>query len=166
MALIIEDGTNVSGANSFATVAECQAYAAARGLTLPATDPEIEILLIKAMDYLGSVESKYQGSRYYTDQALSFPRESIYLYDNYIGGEIPDLLKNAQCQFAFDADSNELLASGTGREVIENKVGAITVKYNPTGTTAPQFTSTAGEALLEPLYKASSDVGINLLNIR
>lgn len=166
MALIIEDGTIVENANSFATVAECRAYADPRGLTLPVEDGDVEILLIKATDYLNSLESKYQGDRYNQDQELSFPRESIYLFDKYIGGTIPKILKNGQCQLAFDTIENDLLAPGTGREVLEEAVGALKVKYAESGTTAPQFNPTAAIAILDPLFKPSSDVGINLLSYR
>ena len=58
MALIIEDGTVVAGANSFATDAELQAYAAVRQVSLPAAQAEREALLITAIDYIVSKEPK------------------------------------------------------------------------------------------------------------
>lgn len=168
MALIIEDGTNVENASSFATVDECRAYADARGITLPTEDADVEVLLVTAADYLNSLESRFQGHRYfYSDgQPLCFPREDIYEFDRYIGGEIPASLKNAQCQLAFDADSNDLQAAGTGREVIEKKVGPLTTRYNPTGNSAPQYQPTAALALLGPLFKVSGGGGINLLSYK
>ncbi len=166
MALIIEDGTGVEDANSFATVAECRAFADARGLDLPTDDADVEPLLIKAFDYLASVEDKFQGTRYFSGQESCFPRESIYLFDVYIGGEIPKNLKNGQNQLAFDAQENELLAGGDGREVIEEKTGPLTTKWNPNGNTAPQYTPTAALAFLEPLFDPASDSGINLLAYR
>ena len=77
--IIIEDGTNVEGANSFVTVEECRAFAEARGLTLPVDDSDVEILLIKAVDYLNSIENRFQGHRYfYSDgQNLCFPPARI-----------------------------------------------------------------------------------------
>lgn len=168
MALIIEDGTNVDNANSFATVAECRAYAAGRGLTLPTEDADVEILLVTAADYLNSLEANFQGHRYfYSDgQPLCFPREDIYEFDRYIGGEIPKSLKDAQSQLAFDADSNDLQAAGTGREVIEKKIGPLTTKWNPTGNSAPQYHPTAAFALLKPLFNASSGPNINLVSYK
>lgn len=168
MALIIEDGTNIAGANSFATVVECRAYAAARGLTLPTPDEDVEVLLVTAADYLNSIEQRFQGYRYFysTGQPLCFPREDIYEFNRYIGGAIPDALKDAQCQLAFDAGSNDLQAAGNGREVIEKKVGPLTTKWNPSGNTTPQYTPTAALALLEPLFRASSGPGINLISYK
>ena len=46
MALIIENGTNVAGANSYATLTEILAFAALRGVTLSAVDATLEILAI------------------------------------------------------------------------------------------------------------------------
>lgn len=163
MALTIEDGTNVENANSFATVAECRAYADSRGITLPVDDVDVEILLIKATDYLNSLESRFQGVRYFysVGQPLCFPRESIYEFDRYIGGEIPAALKNAQCQLAIDVESNELQAAGTGREVIEKKTGPLNTKWAQSGNTSPQYHPTAALDLLKPLFKPTN--GINLL---
>lgn len=166
MALIIEDGTNVENANSFVTVAECRTFATGRGITLPADNADVEVLIIKASDYLNSVEDHFQGYRYFYDngQSLCFPREAVYIFDRYIGAEIPKELKNAQCQLAIDAQENDLLAAGSGREVIEKKVGPLTTKYNPTGNSAPQYEPTAALALLKPLFKPTS--GLNLISYR
>jgi hypothetical protein len=167
MALIIEDGSNVENADSFATVAECRAFATSRGLSLPTDDADVEILLRKATDYLNSIESKFQGYRYYyaDGQALCFPRGDIYEFDKSIDGEIPKSLKDGQCQLAVDADSNDLLAPGSGREVIEKKIGPLTTKWNPTGNSAPQYSPTAALAILDPLLKPASS-GMNLLSYR
>ena len=166
MALIIEDGTNVENASSFATVAECRAFATGRGLTLPTEDADVEILLITAADYLNSIEQQFQGLRYFysNGQPLCFPREDIYEFDRYIGGEIPTALKNAQCQLAIDAGSNDLQAAGNGREVIEKKTGPLTTKWAQSGNTAPQYHPTAALALLKPLFKPSN--GINLISYK
>lgn len=166
MALVIEDGTNVAGANSFVTVVELRAFAEPRGITVPAADVDAEVLLIKATDYLNSIEAQFQGRRYYysNGQPLCFPRDGVYIFDRYIGNEIPTDLKNGQCQLAIDAESNNLQAPGTGREIIEDKIGPLNTKYNPTGNTSPQYQPTAALAFLKPLFMPSS--GINLLSYR
>ena len=51
MALVIEDGSEVSTANSYVTVAEIRTYATTRGVTtIPAVDAEVEVLAIKSME--------------------------------------------------------------------------------------------------------------------
>jgi len=165
MALIIEDGTNVANANSVATVAELRAYAALRGLTVPTAEADCEVILINGMDYLNSIEDKYQGYRTYYDvgQSLCFPRDGICEFGREIYGEIPQRLKDAQCQLAVDANTNDLLAPGDGREVVEKKVGPLTTKWNANGSTAPQYSPTAANAIIAPLLKAGATSGFNLL---
>lgn len=162
MALIIEDGTIVADANSYVTVAEIQAFASLRGLTLPATDAEVEILAIKAMDYLLSLEDHYQGFRVNSEQPVSFPRESVYIYGFYIGQVIPKQLKLAQSQLAFDWQASDLQATGDGREVIETAVGPLKKKYATSGTTNAQINPTAAMAFLEPLLRADSSLNGNI----
>ena len=50
MALIIEDGSIVSGANSFVTAAEMVAYASLRGVTIPASTTTQEQQLILSIE--------------------------------------------------------------------------------------------------------------------
>ena len=50
MALVIEDGSRVAGANSYVTLAEARAFASARGVTLSAVDATLEPFVIKAFD--------------------------------------------------------------------------------------------------------------------
>ena len=155
MALIIEDGTNVLDADSFATVEEARAYATSRGLFLPAAELDVEILLRKAIDYLNSIEDRFQGYRTNESQELCFPRDDISLHRDIISGEIPKVLKNGQIRLAVDANTNDLQAPGTGKEVIEKKVGPLTTKYNPNGATSPQFRPTAALSILQPLFKVT-----------
>ncbi len=59
MAIVVEDGTVVAGANSYITRASAIAYAAARGVTLAnttATDAQV----VKAFDYLESLRSQFE----------------------------------------------------------------------------------------------------------
>lgn len=80
--LTIEDGTGVAGANSYANAVEARAYAAARGVTLPAavdgvTDP-VEVLLILAAEYLDS--QAWIGYLATATQGLQWPRVFDYPY--------------------------------------------------------------------------------------
>jgi hypothetical protein len=158
MALIIEDGSIVANANSFATVVECQAFADARGLTLPSTDAEIEILLINASDFLFSLENDFQAFRTSpSSQVLPFPRETVYLYGESIASDaIPQILKDGQCRLAFDASQQDLLATGSGRVVKKEGVGPLVVEYGDDGASNPQANLTAALTILAPLFKESS----------
>lgn len=154
MALVIEDGSGVAGANSYISVVDAQAYATARGLAVVIT----EASLIRACDYLESLRAEYQGTKTDEDQALQWPRYGAYLDGASIDSdEIPDVLPKAQAQLACDIlAGTDIMPTSDGREVVEETVqGAVSVKYAPTGSApVPQFP--AARALLEPLLSSHS----------
>lgn len=167
MALTIEDGSIVANADSFATVAQLQAYATARGLELPATDAEKEILLRNAADYLNGLESRFKGTRVEASQALCWPRENVYLFNSttvFADDEIPALLIAAQCQLAYDSILNELQPVGSGQEVTKEKIDVIEVEYNPNGngSVIPEFNKAM--SILDPLFKSGG--GFTLRTVR
>jgi hypothetical protein len=112
MALVVEDGTGTNpAANSYAAVADLRAFAADRASTVPAVDADCEVLLLKAMDYLEDLN--FKGFRFKQFQALKWPR-----YDVIIDGwplllnQIPKQLIYAQCAFAIEYQTVELLPTG------------------------------------------------------
>lgn len=52
MALVIETGAGVAGANSYASVLELKAFASNRGLEIPAVTGDLEKALVLACDKL------------------------------------------------------------------------------------------------------------------
>ena len=175
MSLTIEDGTGLANADSFASVGEAQAFADARGLTLPAATEDIEKLLVKAADFILSLESRFKGYRTTATQRLSFPRTDVTVYGDggpglipihggenirYAGAgyliasdEIPQMLKEAQIRLAVDANSTDLRPNGAGREVIRKKIGPIETQYAQGGVNSVNPVFNAALDLLEPLLK-------------
>jgi|DEB0MinimDraft_3_1074331.scaffolds.fasta_scaffold00398_2 hypothetical protein len=152
--LVQQTTSGEANANTFADVADLVTYADDRGLTIPDDTDDRERLLIKANDYLETLEKDFQGFRSFEDQPVTFPRDNISLHGDIISGEIPTILLNAQCQLAVDIHGGlDLLASSEGREVAEEKVGSLMVKYNTTGDTSPQPKPVKALAILEPLFK-------------
>lgn len=90
MALVVEDGTIVAGANSMASVADADAYFAARGNAAWAglDDEAKEVALIAGSDYLKD-EGRYpwSGSRIEWDQPMPWPRTGAFVRN---GPAIPD----------------------------------------------------------------------------
>lgn len=169
--LIIEDGSAKVDAQSYATAAELVAYAAARGIALPATEAEQEALLIKAMDYLESLS--FVGIRYTRTQALAWPRANAIVDGFYVTHtEIPRQLKNAQLQLALDSIDVDLMGNvipSNERVVLEEQVeGAVSVKYaapTPTlaaslGVTATGAQLTRAKALLRPLVAGTGQLRV------
>jgi hypothetical protein len=167
VALIIEDGSGVANANSYATVAELSSFATARGLALPAGDAAREVLLIQACDFLEQFEPRYKGSKIDPSQELSWPRSDVFLFDSQEAlptNQIPTALKRAQMQLAFEASKTDLQPTGAGREVVREKLDVIEVQYAETksGTVQPEFSKAM--TFLSPLLKDSA--GFALQSIR
>lgn len=170
MALVIEDGSGVAGANSYATVAEARAYAEARGLSLPAApagDAAVEKALVLACDKLETY--RFKGDKTDEANALAWPRANVYIGAAVAAlaeDAIPDKLKQAQCQFAVEsAAGTDLQPTGTGREVIRTKVDVLEKEYAPTGsgTVTPQFNK--AEALLAPLLASGGAFGLTVVRV-
>jgi len=125
--IIQETGARVAGANSYVTVAELTTYADERGVTISAA--EEEDLLIEAMDYLESLD--YIGYRYTEDQALEWPRADAVKYKIYWYevDEIPQDLKDAQCEIALAIDAGNGPLDNLDRKTKRKKVGDIEVEY-------------------------------------
>ena len=158
MALVIEDGSEIAGAQSFVTVAELDAYALLRNITtLPAVETEKEALLILGMDFINTQESKFQGARNTSTQILSFPRNGVSMFGfPFSSASVPQLVKDAQMQIAIEAVTNDLIPTGAGRETIREKVGEIEVEYSSVkgGTIQPVFNKVI--SLLEPIFEIAS----------
>lgn len=156
MSITVEDGTLVSGALSFVTVAEARTYATKRGLTLPADDAAVEVLLVNAADYLNSLEARFKGTRVSPTQALCWPRHSADLFGTTLEDtDIPALLKDAQCQLAYDASkaTSGLQPTGDGREVILKTVDVLTTQWAPRGSGTVRPVLNKALDILAPLLK-------------
>lgn len=96
--------TTIGGASadSYATLAAYQAYGAARGWTLGATDADDEQDLRRAADYIDR-NYTWRGFRQYKTQARAWPRLDIGIVDGWAidGDTIPQRLKDAQCELAY-----------------------------------------------------------------
>lgn len=143
MALIKEDGTGKEDAQTYADLVELRAYSLLRGVDLSAlADPAAETLLVKAMDYLQSLE--YVGEQLTEDQALKWPRSGVpSVTDPEVdrpSDVIPKSLINAQMQLALEARTLELMPSSDGRQVLKRKVDVIETVYAESSSGAsPSF---------------------------
>lgn len=157
MPLVIENGSLVAGANSYVSVAEARAYAAARASTFPADDTEAEAALIVAMDYLEGFRDQFKGKKVDpATQALQWPRTGVQIDGWDVPADhIPKELKAAQMQLAVEsAAGTDLMPTGDGREVIREKVDVLETEYAPGAGGAPQPVLAKVRALLAPLLSA------------
>jgi len=128
MALVVEDGSVVTGANSYVTVAEYKTWADARGFTY-GTDSVVEQNILRAMDFLE--RQNFIGNKANENQPLQWPRTEA-LIDGYYADatEIPPDVKRS----LYEATKSEIDGiseiANLERRTIREKIGDIEVQYD------------------------------------
>ena len=165
MAFTVEDGTGVVAANSYAAVADADAYFAERGVTAwTGADSAKEFLLIRATDYIElRFAARFKGAKEFpaAPQGLSFPRTGI---DGYEG--VPVCLKRATFEYALRAIAGSLAPDvpleANGLQLVgkRTKVGPIETdlqyKQSGAGSVVPAFRPyPAADTHLRPLLAPS-----------
>ena len=131
--IIVEDGTVVAGANSYASESELINYASDRGVVLTAAT---DVLLIKAMDYIESLS--FIGTKFSEGQALQWPRDKVYIDGYYVESTtIPSALKTGQIATALAIDSDNSPLATVGRSTKREKVDVIEVEYMDSAAAQP-----------------------------
>jgi hypothetical protein len=157
VALIIEDGAAKADAQSYATVTELRGYATLRGATVPVADADCEALLVKAVDYLQSLD--FVGDQFSKEQALKWPRANACVESWPLEtDEIPRQLVQAQCALAIEAQTIDLLPTipiggQRGPVIAESVAGAVSRAYANNGTVRETPAIAKARALLTPLLK-------------
>lgn len=130
MALIIEDGSIVAGAESFALASELVAYAANFGRTIPATEVAQESLLRRA--YLQMIALPWKGGAVSPDQTGAWPRYDVLRNGWLVASDsIPAQIKAGQMAlaaeiYADDLDQPELRKGPVTKNRVE---GAVEQQY-------------------------------------
>ncbi len=152
--LVIEDGSIIDGANSFATDAEFNSYANVRNIDLPATQPDREALLVLAMDYLFSKEQELKGSRVSAEQDLPYPRRGVCSNGfNVASDAIPQSLKKAQMELALQANESSLLVSGEVQNLASFNVDGVYSETYFSGGGWTQVRTDKADAYLDSLMR-------------
>lgn len=130
MALIVEDGTGKTDAQSYVDLTYVNSYFAARAVgAWTGADAVKEAAIIRAMDYL-ETHWQFLGTKQYpgNPQALEWPRVGIY---DELGQEvtgIPDRLKRAVAEYAVRA-----LAAPLAPDPLTNQTGQVKRKREKLG---------------------------------
>lgn len=140
MSLIIEDGSIVAGADSFATAAELVTYAANFGKTIPATEAAQESILRRAALEMQAIA--WNGTIVNMDQSLSWPRYDVYRGEWLLPmDEIPVQIKSGQMALAAEIYADDLAPPELKKgAVTKNRVeGAVEQQYAaaPSSLTRP-----------------------------
>lgn len=125
MALIVETGPGVAGANSYTSLADAMAFINARDLSVALT----EGLLLRAMDVL-NVQT-FKGAKTEAGNSLPWPRIGVYDCDDTLGASdfIPPQIIHAQIWLAFYIQSDSDPAAVPEPAIKSEKVDVIETVY-------------------------------------
>lgn len=133
MALVVEDGSVVTGANTYASIATVDAYHAALGQsTWTGDDADKETAILRAMRYLENLS--WNGVKTSQSNPLSWPRYDAYDRDGveYASNIVPTAVVNALCEAALieltDQGALRPTQTTTG-QVKRQKVDVIETEY-------------------------------------
>ena len=74
--LIVEDNTGLTNSNVYATVEQFKEFAELNGLNVDnVDDDQLAVYLVRATNFIDSLESQMVGKRLNPEQALAFPRQ-------------------------------------------------------------------------------------------
>ena len=160
MTIVVEDGTGLSNAVSYATVAQYKAYCDARGISYSGvTDAVIEQSLVKSTDAMVQMyRARWKGYRNTATQALDWPRSMVYLEPFVFGAvgsypylvddaTVPTEVINACIKLAIEVQSAELITN-LEPAVIREKIDVIEVEYDINALPYTQYR--AVDLMLQP----------------
>lgn len=163
MALVVENGAGIAGAESYISVADATAYHAARGnaaWAALASDTVREQALRRATDYLGQIyRDRWSGYRVNSEQALDWPRyeaprrdlpgDAYYAY--YASDAVPIEVVRACADLALRAAAGELVEDEDQR-IASVSAGSVNVTFQ--AGSSPRKRYPAIDGLLMPVLRS------------
>lgn len=151
--ITVEDGSIVSGANSYISIADADTYFASINDTTWTAATVLtahkQVALLRAMPYLE--ELSWRGITVSgVDQPLQWPRSNVYDRDNYLIDDdyIPNKIQLAQCEAAVRVLSDRTILQPDqwrGGKVISTSIaGATSSVYKRTAPAGTVFTAIKG----------------------
>jgi len=149
MAFLVEDGTGLTLANSYLSVADYTTHHVDRGRTVSASSSIVQGALIRATDYIDKRFGRsFRGYRELKAQGLEWPRIGAQDNDGWLLEDVPLLLQKATAEYARVAINIGVIAppaptvsvpesiaevAGTQAlgEVVREKVDVIDTQYQP-----------------------------------
>lgn len=164
MALIVEDGTGKSDAESYVSVADCITYADNRGLTFSSSTTALqEQSLRRATVWIdGEYRNRFTGYRNDgRDQALEWPRSSGQNqsppYGSIANDAVPQEVINASCEAAV----RELATPG--QLTPDVTMGKVQKSVRVVGAVAVEYAASNGIAAQTPTMTIVSKILFNVL---
>lgn len=166
MALIVEDGTGLTNAESYLSVVDATAYHTKMGNSAAWAAVGIEsvqeAMLRRATNYLRSrYYAMWQGTPIAPFQRLDWPRWGVPTRNGYnaiASNEVPEEVKDACAELALKASTTELMPD-SNQAIKREKIGLIEVEYDQYSA-PPSFSSV--DSMLAPLLLPGSQPGVNV----
>jgi hypothetical protein len=150
--------TAVIGTNSYVNVIEATAYFADKyGYTLWAGESDKDGALVSACQQLDNMCDWY-GSKVSDSQALAFPRTPD-------ANPIPQVIKDAQCEIAYNIVSTGSVSTDGGDPLTELKAGSVQLKFDAKSTGNPLVNDLISR-LLAPYGLCAGGGGTTLISIK
>lgn len=144
MALVVEDGSVVTSANTYVSVATLDTYHEDRNNTdwAAASDEAKQSAVLDAARYL-DFGYRWLGTRRSSTQPMAWPRYMQYLDADLRlvpSDEVPLRVQDAQCELALEALAGPLMASlDRGNREAKIQVGPLAVEYFPDAAGQKEF---------------------------
>jgi len=145
VAFVVEDGTGLGDANSYASYAGYVAYWTDRGAAPTEDQADVEAALVRATDYF-AVRFRWRGEKATLEQALDWPRLCVYTLEGMPIEGVPVEVVKATYEYAKRALAGELApdptvsASGVALTATRRKVGPIETEDTFSGASATSST--------------------------
>lgn len=162
MTLVVEDGSGLTNANAYVSVADADARHTLLGNSAWTGSNSVkEAAIARATVYMEQAyRTSWNGCRVKLDQALSWPRFDVYLDGWYLASDsVPDDIANACADLALRALSDDLNADLT-RAVVRKKIGPLETEYDRASPQSKRFR--AVDMALAP-YLGGSSVNARLV---
>lgn len=148
------------------TVSDYTTYATAVGVTLPTTDADKTIQLVKACRYIDSLEPQLMGYRVDENQDNAYPR-----YDMIINGypysstTVPSIVKTLELELALDINAGvDIYNRESDLPVVSESVaGAISVTY---ATPASVYNRKKESMAVSLIRQLSNNAGMSVRLVR
>lgn len=167
MTLIVEDGSLMAGANTYASLDTIKDFALNRGVTL-GSDSQIEVWNASAIDYLEGRRCEYEGQKVAQIQSLQFPRTGLVIDGfDFPSTAIPKELVSANCQLIIEQSLGIVLRPTQDGAVVKSEtIGLIKTDYAVSVGSHPMPVMPAVEDLLAPLLKrACTGSGFSFMRV-
>ena len=167
MAIVVETGTGSATANSYASIAQADAYIALRLFTgwSNLQDHHKEAALVSATDYIeAAYREAWQGYRVTSTQALSWPRSNVVVDTFPIDANVvPTAVVNACIEMAYRSSQGSVLIEDQGQLVVREKVDVIETEYAQFSDPAQKYPFVS--KMLAP-YLLSANAGGSFSQVR